>query len=55
LIPIAAVEVHMGWSNTWQANSLSITTKLMADDRVDHLTVPWIAALQRRHHPCHAD
>jgi len=39
LIPIAAVKDHMGWSNTWQANSLSITKKLMADDRVDHLAV----------------
>lgn len=40
LIPIAAVKDHMGWSATWQANSLSITKKLMDDDRVDHLSIP---------------
>lgn len=40
VIPIAAVKDHMGWSNTWGANSLSITKKLMADPRVDHLSVP---------------
>ena len=35
LIPIEAVKDHMGWSETWKANSLSITKKLLADERVE--------------------
>jgi hypothetical protein len=37
LIPIAAVKDHMRWSETWKANSLSVTKKLLADERVEHL------------------
>lgn len=37
LIPLQAVEDHMGWSNTWKANSLSVTKKLLADGRVDRI------------------
>jgi len=36
-IPVQAVEEHMGWSDTWKANSLSLTKKLLADDRVCRL------------------
>lgn len=34
LIPIQAVEDHMGWSSTWKAHSLSLTKQLLADGRV---------------------
>lgn len=37
LIPLQAVEDHMGWSNTWKANSLSVTKRLLADRRVDRI------------------
>jgi hypothetical protein len=37
LIPLQAVEDHMAWSETWRANSLSLTKKLLADDRVERI------------------
>jgi hypothetical protein len=37
LIPVQAVEDHMGWSNTWKAHSLSVTKRLLADGRVDRI------------------
>lgn len=33
-IPVDAVRDHMGWSNTWNANRLSVTQRLLADRRV---------------------
>jgi hypothetical protein len=33
-VPVSVVEELMGWSNTWQANRVSLTKKFLADDRV---------------------
>jgi hypothetical protein len=33
-VPLEAVRDHMRWSNTWKANRLSVTQKLLNDPRV---------------------
>jgi hypothetical protein len=36
-VPVNAVRDHMRWSNTWNANCLSLTETLLADPRVERL------------------
>jgi hypothetical protein len=33
-VPVDAVRGHMGWSKTWKSNRLSVTQKLLNDERV---------------------
>jgi hypothetical protein len=33
-VPLAAVRDHMGWSKTWNSHRLSLTQKLLRDERV---------------------
>jgi hypothetical protein len=37
LIPVGVVREYAGWSNTWSAHRLSLTQRLLADPRVQHV------------------
>jgi len=43
-VPVAAVRDHMGWSNTWKANRLSLTKRLLTDPRVERVPADQLVA-----------
>lgn len=48
LVPLAAVRDHMGWSATWKSHRLSLTQKLLRDDRVERVSANKLLAAARR-------
>jgi hypothetical protein len=49
-VPVAVVREYMGWSNTWKSNRLSLTQKLLNDDRVRRVPAADLVAVARRAH-----
>lgn len=48
-VPNVAVRAHMGWSKTWKSNRLSVTQKLLNDERVRRVSAAELLAGARRH------
>jgi hypothetical protein len=48
-VPIEAVREHMGWSKAWKSNRLSVTQKLLNDERVQRVSAAELLAGAR--HP----
>jgi hypothetical protein len=44
LIPVDVVREYMGWSDTWKANRLSVTKRLLMDPRVTRLPADVLAS-----------
>jgi len=53
-VPLAVVREYMGWSKTWKCNRLSLTQRLLHDDRVRHVPAADLVAGARRAHNAHA-
>ncbi len=48
-VQLAVVREHMRWSKTWQYNRLSLTQKLLRDERIERIPADaLLAAAQRR-------
>jgi hypothetical protein len=48
LVPVAAVRDHIGWSTTWKSHRLSLTQKLLSDDRIERVPANKLLAAARR-------
>jgi hypothetical protein len=46
LVPVGVVREYMGWSSTWKAHRLSLTRRLLADQRIIRLTAEELVAEQ---------